>query len=139
VGIVSTVLEFSVLVPVLVLCVIAAVNWHHNPFHPFSRRMCRHFKSSAPTGAWLWLYSGYEQCSERCRRNRKIHREFSDCGWRLWCRSQSPPIFCPRYFHWPAGELGQMEHGVPADRGNLIGGACSHRANSWSDLATFRC
>jgi len=29
------VLEFSVLIPVLLLCVIAATKWHFNPFHPF--------------------------------------------------------------------------------------------------------
>jgi amino acid transporter len=34
VGLVATLLGFSVLLPVAILCVIAAAKWHYNPFHP---------------------------------------------------------------------------------------------------------
>ena len=64
VGVVATVLELSVLVPVALLCVIAATKWRFNPFHPT-------IPAHAPTfqvfgvglALGLWLYSGYEQCS----------------------------------------------------------------------------
>jgi amino acid transporter len=64
VGVVSTVLEFSVLVPVVLLCVIAATQWHHNPFHPFTPPQVHPFQVfGVGLALGLWLYSGYEQCS----------------------------------------------------------------------------
>jgi amino acid transporter len=64
VGLAATVLELSVLVPVLLLCVIAATKWQHNPFHP---RIPPHVPPFQVFGVGLalglWLYSGYEQCS----------------------------------------------------------------------------
>lgn len=64
VGVVSTILEFSVLIPVLLLCVIAATQWHHNPFHPFTPPQVPPFKVfGVGLALGLWLYSGYEQCS----------------------------------------------------------------------------
>ena len=59
VGVVSTILEFSVLIPVLLLCVIAATQWHHNPFHPFTPPHVPPFKVFGVGLAFgLWLYSG---------------------------------------------------------------------------------
>lgn len=64
VGIFSTVLEFSVLIPVLLLCVIAAARWHFNPFHPFVPPRVPAFQVfGVGLALGLWLYSGYEQCS----------------------------------------------------------------------------
>jgi amino acid transporter len=64
VGVVSTVLEFSVLIPVLLLCVIAATQWHHNPFHPLRPPHVPPFQVfGVGLALGLWLYSGYEQCS----------------------------------------------------------------------------
>ncbi len=64
VGVVSTILEFSVLIPVLLLCVIAAAHWHHNPFHPLTPPHVPAFKVfGVGLALGLWLYSGYEQCS----------------------------------------------------------------------------
>ena len=64
VGIVSTLLEFSVLIPVFLLCVIAARQWRYNPFQPFTPP---HVPPVQVFGVGLalglWLYSGYEQCS----------------------------------------------------------------------------
>jgi len=64
VGAVSTILELSVLIPVLLLCVIAAAKWHHNPFHPMIPPHVPFFQVfGVGLALGLWLYSGYEQCS----------------------------------------------------------------------------
>jgi amino acid transporter len=64
VGGLATVLEFSVLIPVLLLCVIAATKWHYNPFHPFVPPQVAPFQVfGVGLALGLWLYSGYEQCS----------------------------------------------------------------------------
>jgi amino acid transporter len=64
VGVLATVLEFSVLIPVLLLCVIAATKWHGNPFHPFVPPHAAPFQVfGVGLALGLWLYSGYEQCS----------------------------------------------------------------------------
>jgi len=64
VGAASTILEFSVLLPVLLLSVIAATEWHHNPFHPLTPPRVPPFQVfGVGLALGLWLYSGYEQCS----------------------------------------------------------------------------
>jgi amino acid transporter len=64
VGVVSTILEFSVLIPVLLLCVLAATQWRHNPFHPLTPPHVPPFQVfGVGLALGLWLYSGYEQCS----------------------------------------------------------------------------
>ena len=64
VGAAATVLEISVLIPVLLLCVIGATKWHHNPFHPFVPPHVPPFQVfGVGLALGLWLYSGYEQCS----------------------------------------------------------------------------
>ena len=64
VGIVSTILEFSVLLPVLLLCAVAAAQWKHNPFHPMIPPHVPPFQVfGVGLALGLWLYSGYEQCS----------------------------------------------------------------------------
>jgi amino acid transporter len=64
VGIVATVLEFSVLLPVFLLCLIAASKWHHNPFVPFTPAQLPPFRVfGVGLALGLWLYSGYEQLS----------------------------------------------------------------------------
>jgi amino acid transporter len=64
VGIVATVLEFSVLVPVALLCLIAATKWRFNPFHPMIPPHVPTFQVfGVGLALGLWLYSGYEQCS----------------------------------------------------------------------------
>jgi amino acid transporter len=64
VGALATVLEISVLSPVLLLCVIAAARWHYNPFHPFVPPHVPPFQVfGVGLALGLWLYSGYEQCS----------------------------------------------------------------------------
>ena len=77
VGIVSTVLEFSVLVPVVVLCAIAATKWHYNPFHPFVPPHVPPFQVfGVGLALGLWLYSGYEQCSSVAEEIENPRRNF---------------------------------------------------------------
>ena len=64
VGVVATVLELSVLVPVFLLVGIAASKWHTNPFHPLIPPHVVPFQVfGVGLALGLWLYSGYEQCS----------------------------------------------------------------------------
>lgn len=64
VGMVATMLEFSVLIPVLWLCVIAANQWRHNPFVPLTPPHLPPFQVfGVGLALGLWLYSGYEQLS----------------------------------------------------------------------------
>ena len=64
VAMVATILEFSVLIPILILCMIAAAHWGHNPFHPFTPPHVPSFQVfGVGLALGLWLYSGYEQCS----------------------------------------------------------------------------
>jgi amino acid transporter len=64
VGLAATVLELLVLAPIVVLCVIAATKWHHDPFHPTMPPQVPPFQVfGVGLALGLWLYSGYEQCS----------------------------------------------------------------------------
>ncbi len=64
VGAVATFLEIAVFIPLLILCVMAAIHWHHNPFHPFIPPHVPPFQVfGVGLALGLWLYSGYEQCS----------------------------------------------------------------------------
>jgi amino acid transporter len=64
VGVLATVLEFSVLVPVALLVVMAATKWRFNPFHPMVPPHVPTFQVfGVGLALGLWLYSGYEQCS----------------------------------------------------------------------------
>jgi len=64
VGAVATVLEISVLIPVLLLCVIGVARWRYSPFHPFVPPHVPPFQVfGVGLALGLWLYSGYEQCS----------------------------------------------------------------------------
>ncbi len=63
-GVVATVLEIFILLPVVTLCVIAATKWRHNPFVPFVPPHVPPFQVlGVGLALGLWLYSGYEQCS----------------------------------------------------------------------------
>ncbi len=64
VGAVATVLETLILLPVVVLCGMAAAHWHHNPFTPLVPPHVPRFQVfGAGLALGLWLYSGYEQVS----------------------------------------------------------------------------
>ncbi len=64
VGLVATLLEIFVLLPVVVLCVAALLKWRYNPFSPLvppHRPLFEIFGVGLALG--LWGYSGYEQLS----------------------------------------------------------------------------
>src|SRR5260370_6562703 len=64
VGRVATILEISILVPIVTLCVIAATKWHHNPFSPLPPPHVPRFQVfGSGLALGLWLYSGSEQVS----------------------------------------------------------------------------
>jgi amino acid transporter len=64
VGVVATVLEILILLPVVLLCAIAAPKWQHNPFSPFIPPHVPMFQVfGVGLALGLWLYSGYEQLS----------------------------------------------------------------------------
>jgi amino acid transporter len=64
VGVVSTILEISVLAVAAALCIVAALQWHHNPFSPLVPPHAAKFQVfGAGLAIGLWLYSGYEQLS----------------------------------------------------------------------------
>ena len=64
VGVVATVLEVLILLPVVLLCAIAAPKWQHNPFSPFIPPHVPMFQVfGVGLALGLWLYSGYEQLS----------------------------------------------------------------------------
>ncbi len=64
VGTVATVLETLILVPVAVLCGMAAFHWRHNPFTPLVPPHVPPFQVfGTGLALGLWLYSGYEQVS----------------------------------------------------------------------------
>jgi amino acid transporter len=64
VGIVATVLEIFILLPVVALCIVAATKWHHNPFLPLVPPGVPRFQVfGVGLALGLWLYSGYEQLS----------------------------------------------------------------------------
>jgi amino acid transporter len=64
VGRVATILEISILVPIIALCAIAATKWRHNPFMPMVPPHVPPFQVfGVGLALGLWLYSGYEQVS----------------------------------------------------------------------------
>ena len=64
VGVVATALEIFALLPVAVLCAIAAGKWQHNPFIPLVPPQVPRFEVfGVGLALGLWLYSGYEQLS----------------------------------------------------------------------------
>lgn len=77
VGLVSTILEISLLLPVIVLCVLAAPKWHYPPFHPFVPPHVPAFQVfGVGLALGLWLYSGYEQCSSVAEEIENPQRNF---------------------------------------------------------------
>ena len=64
VGVVATALEIFILLPVAVLCAVAATKWRYNPFSPLIPPHVPLFQVfGVGLALGLWLYSGYEQLS----------------------------------------------------------------------------
>jgi amino acid transporter len=124
VGIVATVLEFSVLVPVLVLCVIAAMKWHSNPFHPMIPPHVPTFQVfGVGLALGLWLYSGYEQCSSVAEEIENPQRSYP------WALAIVVPLsvatyFFPAFFSLAAlGNWQEWNNAYLPTAARLIGGS----------------
>jgi amino acid transporter len=64
VGTVATALETFIFLPLIALCVIAALHWRHNPFSPLVPPHVPPFQVfGVGLALGIWLYSGYEQVS----------------------------------------------------------------------------
>ena len=64
VGAVATMLEIFILLPIAVMCAMAATHWHHNPFVPLIPPHVPKFQVlGLGLALGIWLYSGYEQMS----------------------------------------------------------------------------
>jgi len=112
VGAVATILEISILVPIVALCAIAATRWHHNPFSPLLPPHVPPFQVfGVGLALGLWLYSGYEQVSsvaEEVENPRPAIRSHLRSSF----HSPSPPIFCRRCFACRARRLGEVAHRI---------------------------
>ena len=77
VGVVSTILEVSVLAVVAAMCIVAALKWQHNPFSPLVPPHAAKFQVfGAGLALGLWLYSGYEQLSSVAEEVRDPQRTY---------------------------------------------------------------
>ncbi|MGB7844794.1 MAG: APC family permease [Candidatus Acidiferrum sp.] len=93
VGLVTTILEFSVLIPVLLLCGLAAAKWHYNPFHPLIPPHVPPFQVfGVGLALGLWLYSGYEQCSSVAEEVENPQRSYP------WALAIVVPLSIAAYF-----------------------------------------
>jgi amino acid transporter len=123
VGIVATILEFSVLIPVFLLCGIAAAKWHHNPFHPMIPPHVPPFQVfGVGLALGLWLYSGYEQCSSVAEEIEEPQRNYPR-ALAIVVPLSIATYFLPALFSLAA--LGNWEHWNTAylsTAGELIGG-----------------
>lgn len=123
VGKVATVLGILILIPIAVMCAIAATKWHHNPFVPF-----------IPPGATprqvagvglalgLWLYSGYEQLSTVADEVENPQRTFPlALAWAVPMAIAT--YFLPTIFSLAAlGDWRQWKDGYFSQAAFLIGG-----------------
>jgi len=82
--------------PVLVLWRNRSRELAPHPFHRLSAALPPFQVFGAGLAPWLWLYSGYEQCSSVAEKYENPQRNFP-MRWRLWCRSQSH-YFLPALF-----------------------------------------
>ena len=122
-GVVATVLEFSVLVPVLLLCVIAATKWHHNPFHPFVPPHVPPFQVfGVGLALGLWLYSGYEQCSSVAEEIENPQRSYP-LALALVVPLSMATYFLPAFFSLAAlGNWHEWNNAYLSTAAKLIGG-----------------
>ena len=99
------------LIPVLLLCVIAATQWHHNPFHPFTPPHVHPFQVfGVGLALGLWLYSGYEQCSSVAEEIDNPQRSYP-LALAIVVPLSVAVYFLPAFFSLAALEIGKS--GIP--------------------------
>jgi len=123
VGRVATILEISILVPIVTLCVIAATKWHHNPFSPLVPPHVPRFQVfGAGLALGLWLYSGYEQVSSVAEEVENPQRSYP-IALAIVVPLSMATYFLPTMFSLAAlGDWQKWHTGYFSDAAALIGG-----------------
>jgi amino acid transporter len=123
VGVVATVLEIFILLPVAALCVVAASKWQHNPFVPFIPPHVPPFQVfGVGLALGLWLYSGYEQLSTVAEEVENPQRNYP-LSLALVVPLSIATYFLPTMFSLAAlGNWGQWHTGYFSQAAQLIGG-----------------
>src|SRR5256712_5500203 len=121
--VVSTVLAVFVLLVVAVLCVIAALKWHHNPFSPLVPPHAPKFQVfGAGLALGLWLYSGYEQLSSVAEEVENPQRTYPR-ALAIVVPLSIATYFLPTLFSLAAlGDWQKWHTGYFPDAAQLIGG-----------------
>jgi len=123
VGRVATILEISILLPIVALCVIAATKWHHNPFSPLVPPHVPPFQVfGAGLALGLWLYSGYEQVSSVAEEVENPQRSYP-IALAVVIPLSIATYFLPTMFSLAAlGDWQKWHTGYFSDAAALIGG-----------------
>ena len=123
VGKVATILEFSVLIPVLLLCIIAAGQWRHNPFVPLTPPHVPPFQVfGVGLALGLWLYSGYEQLSSVAEEIENPQRNYP-CALAIVIPLSIATYFFPAFFSLAAlGNWQEWNSAYLSKAAELIGG-----------------
>src|SRR6267378_3654392 len=123
VGRVATILEISILAPIVVMCVIAATKWHHNPFSPLVPPHVPRFQVfGAGLALGLWLYSGYEQVSSVAEEVENPQRSYP-IALAVVIPLSIATYFLPTIFSLAAlGDWEKWHTGYFSDAARLIGG-----------------
>jgi len=123
VGAVATVLEVSILVPIVALCAIAATKWHHNPFVPLVPPHVPPFQVfGVGLALGLWLYSGYEQMSSVAEEVENPQRSYP-IALAIVIPLSIATYFLPTMFSLAAlGDWEKWHTGYFSDAARLIGG-----------------
>jgi amino acid transporter len=123
VGTVATILEISILVPIVVLCAIAATKWQHNPFTPLIPPHVPPFQVfGVGLALGLWLYSGYEQVSSVAEEVENPQRSYP-IALAIVVPLSMATYFLPTMFSLAAlGNWQKWHTGYFSDAAALIGG-----------------
>jgi amino acid transporter len=123
VGTVATALEIFILLPVAVLCAIAAAKWHHNPFVPLIPLHVPTFQVfGVGLALGIWLYSGYEQMSSVAEEVENPQRSYPR-ALALVVPLSIATYFLPTFFSLAAlGNWQDWKTGYFSDAAKLIGG-----------------
>jgi amino acid transporter len=123
VGRVATILEISILLPLVALCAIAATKWHHNPFVPLVPPHVPPFQVfGVGLALGLWLYSGYEQVSSVAEEVENPQRSYP-IALAIVVPLSIATYFLPTMFSLAAlGNWQQWHTGYFSDAAQLIGG-----------------
>jgi amino acid transporter len=123
VGRVATILEISILLPIVALCVIAATKWQHNPFTPLVPPHVPPFQVfGVGLALGLWLYSGYEQVSSVAEEVENPQRSYP-IALAVVIPLSMATYFLPTMFSLAAlGDWPKWHTGYFSDAARLIGG-----------------